>query len=139
MRNAVIDRQSLYRQSNVNRLSLNVIYHLNNTSMPYGPFSSSKFEVRACNQNAYNQNAPLIGWLETQVTDQHRSLQHKYVFLTKTNMEATRWWLWMRDTYPSCHKIHWPPAHVRSHDQLKTKCLLFCDIYGHKTWQGSGL
>ena len=32
---AVIGRQSLYRYSNVNQLFLNVIYHLDNISMPY--------------------------------------------------------------------------------------------------------
>ena len=31
----VTDRQSLYRYSSVNQLFLNVIYHLDNTSMPY--------------------------------------------------------------------------------------------------------
>ena len=35
MRDVVIDRQSLYRHSNVNHLFLNAIYHLDNTSMPY--------------------------------------------------------------------------------------------------------
>ena len=37
VKDAVIDRQSLYRYSNVNRLFLNVFYHLENTSVPYGP------------------------------------------------------------------------------------------------------
>ena len=43
LRDAVIDND---RQSKVNRIFLNIIYHLENTSMPCGPFCSSKFDVR---------------------------------------------------------------------------------------------
>ena len=54
MRDAVIDRQSLYRSSNLNRSFLNLICHLDNTSLPCGPFWISRFYVRdwVCNQNA---------------------------------------------------------------------------------------
>ena len=42
-------------QSNVNRIFLNVFYHLDNTFRPYGPFCSSGFDMWAlvCNQNAF--------------------------------------------------------------------------------------
>ena len=58
MRDAVTDRQSLYRYSNVNQLFLNVISHLDNTSMPYHPFCHSDFDMHAlvCKQDAlFNQ------------------------------------------------------------------------------------
>ena len=45
VRDAVNDRQSLYRESNVKRLFLNLIYHLDNTSIPYCSFCSSSFDV----------------------------------------------------------------------------------------------
>ena len=34
---------------------------------------------------------------------------------------------------------HWRRDDVRSHEQLKTKHLLFCKFYGHETWQGNFL
>ena len=49
---AVTDRQSLYRYSSANWLNLNVIYHLDNTSMPYDPFSSVDVRAAVCNQDA---------------------------------------------------------------------------------------
>ena len=70
LRDAVIDLQSLYKQSNVNRLLLNVIDHLENTSMPCGPFCTSSFDVRAwvCNQNAlFNQLIINTGHRSTQL------------------------------------------------------------------------
>ena len=47
MRDAATDLQSLYKQSNVNKLFFNVIYHLDNASIPYKPFGSPSFDVRA--------------------------------------------------------------------------------------------
>ena len=53
MRDAVTDRQSLCRYSNVNQVFLNVISHLDNTSMPHDPFCRSNFDMHAlvCKQN----------------------------------------------------------------------------------------
>ena len=45
-------RQHLYALWSFNRLFLNVICHLDNTSMPYDPFYSADVRAEVCNQNA---------------------------------------------------------------------------------------
>ena len=72
-------RQHLYALWSFNRLFLNVIYLLDNTSMPYDPFYSVDVRAEVCNQNAI-----LTCCLETQALVQHRSLQVNYVFSTRT-------------------------------------------------------
>ena len=95
---------------------MNVIFHLDNTSMSYGPFCSSGFHVRAW---VCNQNPILNGWLETQVTGQFRSIQifsiyryNWYVFSTKIDIGPARWWLRITDTHILCIITHWRRAHV---------------------------
>ena len=83
MRDAVIDRQSLYSLSNVNQLFLNVIYHLDNTPSPMILFA---VHVLTCRLEFATKMVFLISWLETQVTGQYRSLQVNYVFSTKTDI-----------------------------------------------------
>ena len=51
--------------------------------MHYGLFYSSGFE-------SASKMLFLTGWLETQVTGQHRSLQASYIFLTKTDIGPAR-------------------------------------------------
>ena len=86
MRDAVIHRQTLYRYSNVNWLFLNVIFHLDNTSMPYDPFAVLTCELKSANKMLF-----LICFLETQATGQYRSLQVSYVFSIKTDIGSARW------------------------------------------------
>ena len=88
MRDAALDRQSLYRYSTVNRPFLNLIYHLDTTSMSYDRFCS--FDVAA---EVSSQNAFLTCFLETQAAGQHRSLQVSYGITssTKTDIGPARW------------------------------------------------
>ena len=65
----------MYKYSNVNRLFLHVIYHLDNTFMSYDPFYSVDVRADICNQNAiFNLFFRNTG---------HRLLQVNYVFSTK--------------------------------------------------------
>ena len=71
-------RQSLYIYSNVNRLFLNVIYHLDNTSM-----TMILFAVLMCELNSATKMLFLTCFLETQAADQHKSLQVNYAISRK--------------------------------------------------------
>ena len=106
----MIYRQQLYRKSNANWLFLNInlifnFYHLDNTSMPYGPFSSSFFDLWdwLCNQNTLN-----CMFLSCHVT-RHDTLYASHVrVVCVTNVlimsSLTKWlivrlltkWLWVR-------------------------------------------
>ena len=48
-------------------------------------------QVLTCGLESRTEMAFLIGWLKTQVTDQHRPLQINYVFSTKTDIVPVRW------------------------------------------------
>ena len=105
---------------------------------PYGPFCSSSFDVRAW---ACNPNALFNGLVRNRVTDQHRQAITGKLCVFNKNWHRTCAvvTLIMRSSHPKCHKTHWKCGKVRSRDQWKTKYILFCETYGHKTWQGSDL
>ena len=70
-----------------NRLFLNVIYHLDNTAMPYDPFCSLDMRAEVSMHNTiFNR------FFKTQATGQHRSLQINYVFSTKADIIGHERW-----------------------------------------------
>ena len=77
----------------------------------------------------------LTGWLETQVTGQHRSLQVNYVFSTKTDIGRARWWLvWEAPI----HNVTKPIEHVGMWSQMTNtkQYILFSKPYCHKNLAG---